>query len=236
MFDQLIVSGCSFAYNANWAHVLQQELKIKKCYNYALPGAGNYHIGQSIIWSLDTNKYDPNNTLVIVMWSGNDRDDSIVSTESINKEYPWTFYYTDNVVTGLTGGSSAQSFGNTKLEHGFKKIQQLKSKESRAVENYLHISSLYNYLQNNNYKFLFLNYLDNKLPNRTEDFSIEKFLPKQLQINLKEMIPQDIETVYSWCLRHNMLTDDDFHASGEGQLKWAKEVLLPYLTTNFNTV
>jgi hypothetical protein len=193
--------------------------------NVSLPGAGNAHINASVQWQLENNNYLHDQALVVVMWSGNDRDDLIASRLSLNT-YPWSHHFNEQVSTVITGGSSDECAGNS--TRSIRCLTSIKTPSSRAVENYLYVNSLYNYLENHGYRFVFLDYLDRSLPNRTLDIDITPYLPEQLaQRYLSRFAP--VENIYAWCLRQDLLQADDFHPSSEGHLAWTDRVLIPYL-------
>ena len=233
-YKNLIVSGCSFTYNDHdsavtaWPHYLRDLGGFDYVTDLALPGAGNYHIATSMQWYLENNHFDVNDTLVVVMWSGNDRDGEIVSHEHLNN-YPFKFNYDSTVVSAVSGGSAAHNGGNLSKDFWNSK-QGYKTHKSRAVENYLYISGLYHYLRSNQYKFLFLNYLDLSIPSRTVNFDISKHLPENLRNKLDSMIDTKVENIYKWCVKRDMLYTDDFHPSVNGHLQWTQEVLLPFLS------
>lgn len=226
----LIVSGCSFTYNnhetaaVSWPYYLRDIGGFQEVLDCSLPGAGNYHISNSLQWAIEIDRPDPTNSLVIVMWSGNDRDD-YVCPEKNSRPYPFKFNYTDNVISGFNSTQTGDG-GNTK--NGLLDLSKTKTLESRAIENYLCISSLWNFLQNKGYKFLFLDYLDRSLPSRTEDFDIKDYLPSSIKTKLDSMITP-VMTPHNWAIKYNLLTDDDFHPSADGHLNWTREVLLPKL-------
>jgi hypothetical protein len=230
----LIVSGCSFTYNnhesaaVTWPYYLKDLGNFTEVLDCSLPGAGNGHISNSLQWALENTP--TNDSLIVVMWSGNDRDDYISPRSNINN-YPFQFHYSKNTVTGITGGSDDQSKGNTIC--GFKEFAQTKTPESRAIENYLYILGLWNYLTVNKYKFVFLDYIDRSLPSRTKDFEIQEYLPETAKTKLDSMITQ-MPTPYEWAIKNNLLISDDFHPSPDGHLDWTKQVLLPYLQTQFD--
>jgi hypothetical protein len=230
--QNLIVSGCSFTQNTSqehsvtWPEYLAHRYTIPTVINCALAGAGNSHINASLQWALESCYYDPAESLVAVMWSGNDRDDLIVDPTHIDPKYPFQYYYTNSAAAAITGGSDEKCQGNT--HESFRVVTDLKSPASRAVENYLYVNSLYNYLKNCGYRFIFLDFLDRSLPNRTLDVNITDYLPKELaQRYASRFAP--VENIYSWCLRRDLLTDDDFHPSPDGHLAWTDAVLIPYL-------
>ena len=119
----LIVSGCSFTHNnsmsasVTWPYYLRDLGGFENVLDTSLPGAGNYHISNSLIWALESESTDPKQSLVIVMWSGNDRDDWITPVSNIN-QYPFEFKYSDNVMSAIAGGgASAEGRVNTKQSH-----------------------------------------------------------------------------------------------------------------------
>jgi hypothetical protein len=230
----LIVSGCSFTYNnhetsaVTWPYYLKDLGGFDRVLDCSLPGAGNHHIANSLQWAIEVDKPDPDSSLVIVMWSGNDRDDYICPVEN-SKDYPFTWNYNDNIISGITGGSYVSSGGGNTKE-GLLSLAKTKTLESRAIENYLYIINLYNCLQNKGYKFLFLDYIDRSLPSRTADFDIKKHLPSDIGTNLNNLITKVI-TPHNWAIKHRLLAKDDFHPSPDGHLDWTRKVLLPKLQT-----
>lgn len=234
--QNIIVSGCSFTYNnhetsaVTWPYYLRDLGGFDQVYDTSMPGAGNYHISNSLIWALESDQLDPEKSLVIVMWSGADRDDYITPSSNIN-EYPFGFNYSKNVSSAITGGSHPAAGGNTleSARHFF----ATKTNESRSIENYLYITNTWNYLQNNGYRFVFLNWCDSDLPSRAPNhFDIKKHLPTQARKNLENMIVS-VTDPYEFALKNDLLWDDDFHPSPTGHLTWTKTILLPKLQQLF---
>ena len=235
-FDNLIVGGCSYSHQTgdvpiSWPYYLRDLAGFKKVFLCSVPGAGNYHISQSIIWGIENLKPDPTKTLVAIMWSGYNREDEIFDASAIDHTYPWNYKYTDNVYHGLTGGTDLQNSWSNVNMFFFRDITKLKSKESRAVENSIWMISLKRYLDALGYKSIFMHYLDPKIPNRTDDFIIKDFLPEKIWDTLTQ-ITNNIQDPYSFCLKHLLLSTDEFHPSPDGYLKWTREILLPYLKNN----
>jgi hypothetical protein len=234
--NNLIVSGCSFTHNnhdiaaVTWPYYLKDIGGFNQVFDCSLPGAGNHHICNSLQWALEMDNTSPSDSLVIVMWSGYDRDDYICPDTNIRSQltYPFKFHYSSNIESAITGGTSLESKGNT--INYFKEFSLTKTRESRAIENYLYILGLWNYLTVNNYKFLFLNYKDYVLPNRTEDFDIKEYLPKDIISKLNSMIT-NITSPYVWALKNDLLSKDNFHPSPDGHLDWTRKILLPKLQT-----
>ncbi len=217
--SNLIVGGCSFTYNFSdtdssaWPCYLRDRCGFKKLLDCSVPGAGNYHISSAVQWCIEEQDPDPSDTVVVVMWSGNNRD-SVISKPGLETQYPWKYNYTDQ----------AMFFQQDNLGH-------LKSKESRAVENYLYVSSLYNYLQNRSIPFVFLDFIDRAIPNRSNDVAVDSYLPVKLQQRYRSMFAP-VRNFYEYALRNDMLNADDFHPNNHCHLKWTDEVLVPYLVAN----
>lgn len=232
-FKNLVVGGCSFTHNVSdehivtWPYYLRDFGAFDKVIDCSMPGAGNCHIANSVMWTLENQKLDSSSTLAIIMWSGFNRDDCIIDSAHKNN-YPFEFDYTNTVSTGMSGGITQDCFGNTK-NNAFKSMQAVKSSDSRAIENFLYITSLYNYIQNKNIKFLFLDHLDHKLPNRGGEFDPMDFIPHHLQKNYNQMFTQDIENIYKFSLENDLLSEDDYHPSPDGHMQWTKQHLMPYL-------
>jgi hypothetical protein len=232
----LIVSGCSFTFNdslftpVTWPYYLRDLGGFEQVYDTSLPGSGNYHIASSLQLALELDPLDPEESLVIVMWSGNDRDDYLCPESNNSNKYPFEFRYSKNVITGITGGSDPESMGN--IKQGLKELADTKTPESRAYENYLLTIGLKNYLENNNYRYLFLDYIDRTLPSRTWDFPIEKHLPKQLAEKYKSS-KTDIVSPHTFALKNDLCYLDNFHPSPDGHLEWTRQILIPHLKTIF---
>jgi hypothetical protein len=84
-FKYLITSGCSFSDNLemHWPHYLSKKLNLE-LYNRAVTSAGNDWISKSVIYQtqqlLDAG-VDPKEILVVVMWSGIERQDMFINSE-----------------------------------------------------------------------------------------------------------------------------------------------------------
>ena len=231
-FQNLIIGGSSFTHNNHdscaiaWPYYLRDLGGFEDVLDCSMPGAGNYHITTSTQWAIENLRPDPLKNLVIVMWSCNNMDDCLAGNQDIN-DYVFKFNYTQDVCTGITGGTHIQSKGNLKSQ-AFKQYSLTKTPQSRAIENFLHILSLYNYLKVNNFKFVFLHHLNYSLPSRAHDFDIKTYLPKHLANQMDKMFTK-IVTPYEFAVKNDMLADDDFHPSPDGHLNWTRQVLLPKL-------
>ena len=238
-FKNLVVGGCSFTYTitgpqvpTTWPYYFRDLSSIHKVFSCALPGAGNYFISQSIIWGLETKKLPPDETLVVVMWSGHDREDEIFSSDAINNNANFVYQFTDKVCHVSTGGTSREGDSNSQW-FGYRDIHKFKSLESRAVENAIWKIGLKRYLDALGYQSIFVNFLDPTFPNRSDNFDIVKFLPDPIKTTYNSIM-DPVQDLYSFCLKNMLLSDDDFHPSPNGHLAWTRNVLLPYCKNKFN--
>lgn len=242
-YKNLLVNGCSFTSNLlnpvdgqkfalTWPAFLRSRINIDNYYDCSLPGAGNYHIFSSTIWAIENTKsFNKDNTFIAIMWSGNDRDDDIVDNQHVQK-YSWKHNYSKNVSSGLTGGSNQTATSNIKKCNW--EIKQFKSKQSRAIENYIYIQSLYSYLKEKQFNFIFLDYMsdEREIPFISEDFSILKYLPEYASENLKNMVQYNCKDIYSYCFENDLLSEDLYHPGTTGHLEWTDNVLIPFLIEN----
>jgi lysophospholipase L1-like esterase len=238
-FKNLVTAGCSFStvadnseYSLSWPEYLRDRLGIDNLYSLAQAGAGNRQIAASTQWFLEQHRLDCNDTLVVVMFSGNDRDDEIVDINCLERP---SYRYTDKVAGAITGGQYHASVSNVRQAINFKEVvTKLKSPESRAVENYLHVIGLWSYLEHRGYQTVYTRFLDTKEPSRSKDFDIKDYLPEELAGRLDTVIDPKLTNIYSWCLRQGLLSNDDFHPAPEGYLSWVDTALIPYITNRFN--
>jgi hypothetical protein len=238
-FKNLVVGGCSFTHTyskstgpTTWPYYLRDLASIREVFSCAMPGAGNYFISQSVIWGLETKKLPTDETLVIVMWSGHDREDEIFSSDAIDSDSNFVYQFTDKVCHGIPGAPTRNGDGNTQW-FGYRDIYKFKSVESRAVENAVWKIGLKGYLDALGYQSIFVNFLDPAFPNRTNDFDIVKFLPDTVKTTYNSII-DPVQDIYSFCLKRMLLGDDNFHPSPNGHLAWARDALLPYCKNKFN--
>lgn len=220
-YQNLLVGGCSFTYNINdhhcshWPYYVRDLGGFAEVYDCSMPGAGNQQISTSIEWALETNNFDPTDTMIIVMWSGHTRSGYL--TSAMSKE-EFQYSYAPNIWYQLL---------STNTQTSMRSVQ--------AMENYLYVLNLKTYLTQQKYPHVFLDFLDYSLPNRGASFDIVKHLPSKLSKKYQSWFAP-IDSIYRYCVRNSMLSNDDFHPSTDGNLAWTREVLMPWLAANFDPV
>lgn len=242
-FKNLFVSGCSFTkkfatesnHLLSWPEYLYVLGGFENLYNCSMPGAGNFFILSSLIYEIQQNNIDPDDSLIIVMLSGYDRDDVILENQYLNNEYAkqmsqWAYSFTEKIGIGITGGSSPWSQGTIPESFATKKY---KTMQSRAIENYIYINSIYSFLQSKKFSFVITNHIDRHLPARDTSFVLEDMIDPISQSHLKNMLDVDLKNFYAHSLEHDQLTIDDYHPAPDGHLSWTKEHLLPYICKKF---
>ena len=136
----LIVSGCSFTYNSldttslTWPYFLRDLGGFDQVLDTSLPGAGNSHISNSLIWALEMDQPDPATSLVIVMWSGHDRDDYIFPKENVNN-YSTPFYYSKKVMSSIKNTEDLYPDSNRNgIADELKRYQQQKTMNQELLK------------------------------------------------------------------------------------------------------
>lgn len=234
-FKNLFVSGCSFTYNnsenstCTWPYYLRDFVGFDQVYDCSQSGAGNSHIFNSVVNEVETNTaISPESTMMIVMWSGMSRVD-VIATQALAKS--WHFmsnnYQLDDKFSTLSIFNIehfrfSSGYGNNKtsdLETMCYHYRRLIEPEAQIYQSMLNIISLYHYLKNKNYNFVFLNYMD-----PTPELECIK---NPLVSTVSQMFAPVLDLgTYSQSTRQ--LEVDD-HPSPDGYLSWTKDYLIPYL-------
>lgn len=224
-FKNLLVSGCSFTVSEDghpaWPFFLRQLGSFENLIDCACNGAGNYHIHHSTIWELE-NRPDltPENTLVVIMWSGYDRDDVIVDPRSIDKSHGCQYQYSDQAWLAITGGDG----GNSNTIVPLTTLGKIKNLSSRSIDNFILISSLYHYLTAKKFKFVFTEFYT-PVPGQDTNFEPTQFLG-QLNQSFTDLVRTLKPNLGDYS---NVLNSPTRHPTQEQHLAWCKDVLIPYL-------
>lgn len=217
-YKNLIVGGCSFTHNINdlhssqWPYYLRDLCNFNEVYDCSLPGAGNQQIATSIQWTLETQPFDPNETLIVAMISGHTRQGCFNDKPQPNFQY--------NYAPDVWWNNAKQQ-------------TRPAMRPALSVENYLHVLNLKTYLAP--YQYVLLDFVDYTIPDRSNSFDITEYLPEELANRYRSWFAP-VESIYKFCVRNDLLDQDDFHPSSNGHLEWTRQVLVPWLATNFDTV
>lgn len=234
VFKNLLVSGCSFTHNnsdeyvVSWPYYLRDLAQFKNVFDCSCPGAGNQHIQQSTILALENNpQLTADNTLVVIMWSGYDRDDIIVDPSSTIKNYPDQYYYSADASVGMSGGL----LGESNLVTGLNLVKKIKNLPARALDNYVNIVTLYHYLLGRGFKFVFTEF---STPGTMNDsnFEITNYLEENLRTKFTQMVRTLTPNLGDYALATEQLSNDNYHPGKGAHLDWVRKILIPSLITN----
>ena len=219
-FDLLITSGCSFTAStawfngpASWPGYVRDRCGINKAIDMSYPAMGNRYIADSVMYAVDTlcKEHTAKNPLVIVMWSGLDRIDSV---RPLN----------------------AQNQGLLRLhDMVYQRIYENADPQSTTLQSYELMVSMDRYLGDKNISHVFSSY-SNVLfppfvPKRDTTNHFQDYLDQD-QIKALQSLPwvprQPMDFLYEWAWRNEYLTQGDhFHPPFEAHKAWTEEILLP---------
>jgi hypothetical protein len=239
-FKHLVVSGCSFTHQTNripghfsWANLLANWTGMQ-IHNLAISGVGNDHISRSIILYLEKNKLPPEDTLVIVMWSGINRIDWITDAKDskFSKEYSFNYQY-DDYNELVTGGAWWNTTMPTPLMKAIIDYSKYQSIHSLTLHSWLAMQNLSNYLKVNQYTHCYTSYLNYKSIGRAADYvDFDTELKKlNLYLDKESWLPLDDNEYYGdWARKRKYLEGDSFHPKfPEATEGWLQEILIPEL-------
>lgn len=196
-----------------WPIYIRDMLGISEIYDFSCSGAGNYHISSSVMHGLETKKnIRPEDTLVVIMWSGFDRDDLLVGKDSIISDKA-SYHYDDSTSLCYTGGLLGKSNSLFPIDT----VKKIKSYHSRCIENYLYIVSLMHYLENRGFEYYFTSF---SLSTKAQGFEIKKY--SRFDLN-------DLFTVTPFLGDFAKETIDGFHPTSSWHHRWAEEILMPQI-------
>jgi hypothetical protein len=231
----LLVGGCSFTEindrytTRTWPFYLKHFGMFKNLIDCSCSGAGNRHISDSVMLKIEQESIAPEDTLVIVMWSGYDRDDLMVDPQVLKNHYPSSYQYAPHVNLGMSGGLG----GESNIITGFDAIKKLKSHVTRSYESFVTVNSLYHYLVQKGFRFVFTEFstpgtlTDNNCYEPTE--SLPENLAKKFQLMLRELTPN----LGDFSLKNNGFSSDNYHPSATTHATWCRNILIPHLQNKF---
>ena len=239
-YQNLLVSGCSFTYNKDtggpyaWPNVLASWYDLT-LHNLAIPGAGNTHISHSVQFYLEQHReLTPDNTLILVMWSGPGRIDWMTDKSLSNfcDIYPATHEYVPGCEL-VCGGHWWNIKRPTHLFQTLIEYSKYQSESSFAAHTWMAMNSLSNYLTVRNFDYYYTSFLDLSKPvmhdaQRSDLFTDLSQL--KLDFDFSRWISNERdEYLGEFARKRKLLNDDKFHPSMEGHELWLTDVLIPKL-------
>ena len=223
-FPNVLVSGCSFTYNnseehvCTWPYYLRNHTGAEYIYDCSQSGAGTNHIFNSVINDLEHNRsLTPDNTLIIVMWSGLSRTD-VIATKNITKDWHhMSNYEFDLKFSSLSIFNSVN--GNTPLHNLCKAYKSLIDPDAQIYESLLKIIALKSYLDDAGFQYVFTSFQD-PLPEL-----------KQVQTPMTKTVWKllnNIDYLKDFSELHDAI-DNTGHPMPEIHATWTRDCLIPHL-------
>jgi hypothetical protein len=249
MIDTLVVGGCSFTApnpggGDTWPLLVAKHFDIDRLYNMAIGGAGNYYIKNSVIDAIEKFQTVPENTLVLVMWSGISRVDVRVSQEFydylLEKNYnaKMCISQSPDCCYVSSGGMNNSWQEMEELQKLFKHFYLYSDRESLVKSSLDCIRDLTNYLTVNNYRYRFLNFHNfwnpqEPLPadNNFLIGDINKYIPDTSSWIFSDSTSPD--GFYEFAKRKNQLGGDSWHPTKVAHKLFVEEIIIPKIKDLF---
>jgi hypothetical protein len=221
-FKNLFVSGCSFTFNNSndtacaWPYYLRDLANFEEVYDCSQTATGTNHIFNSVINEIELGNVDIDHTLIVVMWSGLSRTDTIANT-SITK--PWHHMNNYNFNETLaTLSIFNQPQGNSPVADLCRQYKKLIDIDAQVYESCLKIVALDAYLKQHGCSYVFTSWKD-----PTDELLVAPTLGSSVRKTLA-----DLEYLGDFA-RKNKLLQPDLHPTPDGGLAWTRDCLIPYL-------
>ena len=180
VIKNLFVNGCSFTDDrcgTTWATFLKKKYPNLNYHNIANYGAGNRYICNSTIQFLEDQNFNPEETLVIIMWSGTKRIDLDMSGEwwyHLYENYPHGRNINDQHYYLFSSGIAwTKQSDATKI---FNWPYKLSDPHTLCADSLMNFINLENYLKVHGYQYRFssfVNYWDPQVESSsTGEYSI----------------------------------------------------------------
>lgn len=242
-YKNLIVSGCSFTEEVKprmtWASHVKNHFQIENYVNLGRAAAGNFYICNSVIDEIQSKNYKPEETLVLVMWSGPGRIDLRMSYDILSLlQYPYkqvSYELDKNYIfsAGLTNSWTLYP----EVKKIFQSLYVNHDHYSLARETLMHITNLENFLKVNQMQYRFMSFC-NVWDDKNESISFgcptlghfARGTAALDKINFKNWIFADSQKtcIFEYCEKFNLLEQDRGHPNREGHKKFAEEVIIEY--------
>ena len=229
-FDLLLTAGCSFTSSttwfegaASWPGYVRDRCGIPLCIDMSWPGMGNLYIADSIKYAIENlcQSDQCKKPLVIVMWSGIDRYETVSTLHNLLDIERWP-------VLG---------------DKVYKRILRSSCQSDTVKTSKDCILDLKNYLDSRQINWAFTSYVNLLfppfIPKRDTTGHFQDFLLTQeiKQLQSIPWIPTDgMDFLYEWSWKNDFLNDGDhFHPPNEANFAWTDQILLPQMA-NLNLI
>jgi hypothetical protein len=223
--EYLITTGCSFTAEGiwpdyslwkSWPYFLGKIVN-REVINKGTTAVGNFYIVNKLYETLDTSKYNSDNSIVIVMWSGIDRVDLVVNDEE--------FYHFKRV--GIrdqwvhSGGKEFnQSRGKDRYWYNYYKTYH--TEQDSYTQTLQHMLGAQEFLTNRKIPYLFLTYKD-IFTDRRRKYKRAKNLENHINWDRFHFPNGEFGGEFEWVKDNNLTwSEDGIHPSEESHKKYAE--------------
>jgi hypothetical protein len=229
-YKNLLVSGCSYTCNepdnsiCSWPYYLRDLADFENVFDCSQSGSGSNHIFHSVVNEIETDpRITPEDTLVIIMWSGLSRTDFITTKDITAPWHSHINYEFNDVFATLSICNGAKELSLIgKLSQQYKRLVD---SDAQVYESLLKIIALNHYLKNKGFHFVFLSWMDPtheldrvQTPLRSKFTELLDPVPYLDEYAIENQFKENKGAVsYGW------------HPSPDGYLSWTKNCLIPYL-------
>lgn len=231
-FNNLLVSGCSYTWNnsdqhiCTWPYYLRDLAGFKEVFDCSQGGAGSNHIFNSVVNEVLTNvNVTPDDTAIVIMWSGLERVDFICTSDLVKTTRPKSltgYYQFDSQDTFAS--LSVWPSSDDALQNLLKQYRVTVDSSAQILESCIKILALGKFLDSLGYSFSFVNWRD-------QSYEISKFEFDNTITTQAAARIDNIETLDGFTSRRGTRVQDG-HPTPDSHLSWTREILLPHLTNN----
>lgn len=237
----LLVGGCSFTAGCeSWAGTVAQDLELQLT-NLAQGAAGNQYIAASVMDAVCRNNFSADDTLIMVMWSGAGRRDMRVSGEYWHLIGDYKFKSSGDTPDSywiFSGGRANSWQDHIETRKLFGPGYVSSDPFVLCRETLESMANLERFCVANRFKYKFMSYTNHWNSSVSSmangDFSLAHYctdIHSYVQPDGPAWIfaSASKDCIYEVCASRNMLHNDGFHPSIQGQQYYAREVILPHL-------
>jgi hypothetical protein len=252
MIKNLVINGCSFTSDqqstTTWAKILSKKFPKINYHNIAAVAAGNDYILQSTINFLEGQQFDPQETLVLIMWSGTGRKDLNISGEwwyHLTQHYRFGKNQDDHQYYLFSGGLNNSWTTNKNTKHIFDWLYKLSDPHTLCQSSMLNFVNLENYLKVQGYRYKFTSYVNYWDPESESnfnagDYSIGHFCkdyPLYQKYDFSNwFFVNDKKDCLAEFAKDSHQLDNTGHPTDLGHNQFVEQVVMPVIETVLPTV
>ena len=220
-WEYLITTGCSFTagYSGlwkSWPYFLGKIVN-REVINKGTTAVGNFYIVNKLYETIDTSKYNSDNSIVIVMWSGIDRVDLVVNDEEF-----YHFKRVDIRDHWVHSGGKDFNQSHIKDRYWYNYYKTYHTVEDSYIQTLQHMLGAQEFLTNRKIPYLFLTYKD-IFTDRWRKYKRAKNLENHINWDRFHFPNGEFGGEFEWVKDNNLTWSvDGIHPSEESNKKYAE--------------